>query len=294
MLRSMTGFGSAIGKVEGIEYAVEIRSVNHRYFKASVKLPESWAGADVEIEQKLRHALQRGAITCTVRMKIPDDKAACRVNAAALNSYIEQLRYLEVEANPTMRIDLAALLQLPGVCEPPGLEEIIASTHDDLMHLADKALEHCWPCDRAEGAALRQDLLANCQVIRDNLKTVSARAPHVVQEYHVKLASRVAELTRAARIQLDQEPARSARWPSSPSAATSPRRSRDSPATWTSSAPPLTAPSPPGESSTSSPRKCSARPTPSARNPPTPKSPATVVEIKTAIDRIKEQAANAE
>ncbi len=91
MLRSMTGFGSAIGKVEGIEYAVEIRSVNHRYFKASVKLPESWAGADVEIEQKLRHALQRGAITCTVRMKIPDDKAACRVNAAALNSYIEQL-----------------------------------------------------------------------------------------------------------------------------------------------------------------------------------------------------------
>ncbi len=104
-----------------------------------------------------------------------------------------------------MRIDLAALLQLPGVCEPPGLEEIIASTHDDLMHLADKALEQLLAMRRAEGAALRQDLLANCQVIRDNLKTVSARAPHVVQEYHVKLASRVAELTRAAQIQLDQE-----------------------------------------------------------------------------------------
>jgi uncharacterized protein (TIGR00255 family) len=201
----MTGFGSAGGHVEGIEYAVEIRSVNHRYFKTNVKLPESWASADVEIEQKLRHKLMRGSITCTVRMKIPSDKAAYRVNTVALNSYIDQLRGVEIEANPTMRIDLGSLLQLPGVCEPPGLEEMIESTHDDLMRLIDQALEQLLRMRQEEGKALRADLLANCKVIQDNLKVVMSRAPDVVREYHGRLAARVAELTQSAQIRLDEE-----------------------------------------------------------------------------------------
>jgi uncharacterized protein (TIGR00255 family) len=205
MLRSMTGFGSAGGRVEGIEYAVEIRSVNHRYFKAAIKLPESWASADVEIEQKLRHKLQRGAVTCTVRMKIPDDQAAYRVNTVALNSYIEQLRGLEIEANPTMRIELGALLQLPGVCEPPPLEEMIASTHDRLMGFIDQALEQLLQMRQREGGALRDDLLVNCDVIGESLKIVSARAPEVLREYHARLAARVAELTHAAQIKLDED-----------------------------------------------------------------------------------------
>ncbi len=205
MLRSMTGFGSASGQVDGIEYAVELRSVNNRYFKLASKLPESWAGIEVEVEQLLRRELSRGTITCTVRMKIPDDKAACRVNVAALSSYIDQLRVLEIEGNPRLRIDLGSLLQLPGVCEPPPIEELVQATHDTLMGLVRDALARLIEMRRREGQALKQDLLGNCTVIDENLAVVAQRSPDVVKEYHARLASRVAELTHAGQINLDQE-----------------------------------------------------------------------------------------
>ena len=137
-------------------------------------------------------------------MKIPDDQTAYRVNTAALNSYIDQLRMVEADANPTLRIELGALLQLPGVCVPPPLEERIASTHDALMRLIDQALEQLLQMRRHEGQALREDLLANCKVIRENLKIVSVRAGGG-EGVSRRLAARVAELTHAAQIKLDED-----------------------------------------------------------------------------------------
>ena len=62
--------------------------VRYNNVKAAIKLPESWASAEVEFEQLLRKRLYRGTVTLTVRMKIPDEQAAYRVNVAALTSYI--------------------------------------------------------------------------------------------------------------------------------------------------------------------------------------------------------------
>lgn len=205
MLRSMTGYGGAIGQVDGIEYAVELRSVNHRYFKATVKLPESWTGAEIEIEQILRQRVYRGSVTLTVRMRIPDEKAAYRVNTVALRNYVDQLQSLEIEGNPTLRIDLGTLLQLPGVCEPPPMEDIVETTHDGLIKLIEAALDEMMKMRETEGNALRADLLNNCRVIDESLAIVAKRAPDVVREYHQRLTQRVNELTAAAQITIDQE-----------------------------------------------------------------------------------------
>lgn len=155
MLRSMTGFGSTMGNVNGIEYAVEVRSVNNRYFKPVLKLPESWGGAEVEIEQLLRKNVYRGSVTLTVRMRLPDDRSACRVNTAALTSYIDQLKGLEIEANPTMRIDIGSLLLLPGVCEQPPVQELIQSTHDELLALSRRPWATWSRCVRSRARPLR-------------------------------------------------------------------------------------------------------------------------------------------
>ena len=80
MLLSMTGFGSIHGQVEGVEYAVEVRSVNNRYLKCVIKLPESWGHAESEIEKMIRSRITRGTITLSVRMKVPDEQASYRVN----------------------------------------------------------------------------------------------------------------------------------------------------------------------------------------------------------------------
>ena len=205
MLRSMTGFGAVTGKVDGVEYTVEVRSVNNRYFKVSIKLPEGLGAVEPAIETMLRDGLNRGSVTVTLRMRLPAEQAAGHVNVAALNRYLEQLKAFEIDANPTLRIDLAALLQLPGVCESPPLEEMLRRTQDGLLSLVGEALARAIEMRCREGQALQVDLLENCDLIEKNVAEVAKRAPDVVADYQRRLAGRVTELTHAGNVQIDQD-----------------------------------------------------------------------------------------
>lgn len=195
MLRSMTGFGSAAGCVEGVQFTVEVRSVNNRYLKPVIKLPEYWASAEAEVESLLRRQINRGTVTLNVRVKLPDEQAAHRVNTAALASYIEQLKVLEVDANPTMRIDLAALLALPGVCEPPPIEDLCQQTKAGLMKLVEQALADLARMRSREGGALGKELKAHCKLLLKQAGVVNQKAPKVVEDYRDRLTARIGELT---------------------------------------------------------------------------------------------------
>lgn len=205
MLRSMTGFGAVQGRVEGVEYSVEIRSVNNRYFKAAIRLPESWANIEAEIEKLLRGKLTRGTITLTLRMKLPEEQAVYRLNTAAMTGYLEQIRPLLVEPNPLLRVDLGSLVQLPGVCEPPELSELLEKSAEGLMALVVQALEQLLGMRQKEGRLLKADLQGQCEVLERDLVEVAARSPRVVKDYQQRLTERVAELTAAGRVEIDEE-----------------------------------------------------------------------------------------
>ncbi len=205
MLRSMTGFGSASGQVESISYVVEVRSVNNRYLKISCKLPDFLAAAESEIEALIRHRVQRGTLSLSVQTRLPEDRAAGRVNAAVLSNYLDQLRMIDAEGNPMLRVDLATLMQLPGVCEPPSLEGLVESTREGLLALVAQAIENLANMRRKEGDNLKADLLGNCEEVERNLAAIAEVAPKVVVDYHDRLAVRVAELTRAAKINIDED-----------------------------------------------------------------------------------------
>lgn len=205
MLRSMTGFGSATGVVDGVEFSVEIRSVNNRYLRTIVKLPESWMHAEAEAEKLLRNELHRGHVTLSVRMKVSDEQAAYRVNTSALRKYIDQMKVLETDGGLTLRIDLGSLLQLPGVCEPPPMDEICRRTRDGLMKLIAQAVGQLVEMRKQEGRAIEDDLFARCDQVEKGLAVVSERSPLVVQDYRDRLFARVKELTDSGEISLDAE-----------------------------------------------------------------------------------------
>lgn len=69
MIVSMTGFGDATAQKDGTHYSVEIRSLNNRYFKPTIKLPETVSGLEPELESMLREKLGRGSITCILKMR---------------------------------------------------------------------------------------------------------------------------------------------------------------------------------------------------------------------------------
>src|SRR5438309_2907956 len=141
MIVSMTGFGDATAESEGTHYAVEIRSLNNRFFKPVIKLPENISGLEPETESTLREHLGRGSITFILKMRMDSAEAAYHINVPALKAYLEQLQ--EVKGLDRMvQIDLASLVQLPGVCQEPRDEGDEIERHGPFVReLTKKAIE---------------------------------------------------------------------------------------------------------------------------------------------------------
>src|SRR5687768_17845761 len=118
MIVSMTGFGDASAERNGTHYAVEVRSLNNRFFKAVIKLPDHVSGLEPELETMLREGLGRGSITYILKMRTDSAEAAYHINTQALKAYLEQLQAVK-GLDRLVQIDLASLVQLPGVCQEP-------------------------------------------------------------------------------------------------------------------------------------------------------------------------------
>src|SRR4051795_8948045 len=132
MIVSMTGFGDAAAERNGTHYAVEIRSLNNRFFKPVIKLPENVSGLEPELETILREHLGRGSITFILKMRIDSAEAAYHINTQALKAYLEQLQ--EVKGLDRLgTIDLASPVQLPGGGPEPRDETDEIARHGDTI-----------------------------------------------------------------------------------------------------------------------------------------------------------------
>ncbi|MEE8170538.1 MAG: YicC/YloC family endoribonuclease [Phycisphaerae bacterium] len=205
MILSMTGYGAATAVTDGVSYSVEIRSLNNRHFKATIKLPEGLQSLELEIDKRLRGKLTRGSITFSLRMRDTSSTAAYDVNIAAIRSYVEQLSAVQPAEGRTT-IDLASLLDLPGVCDVPQL------TDDDrrrraavIERVAAEAVSELLVMRRREGAAMLTHLQAECDAIRRQADAVRVRAPVVLEEYLQRLQTRVNRLLSQAQLDLDKD-----------------------------------------------------------------------------------------
>lgn len=206
MILSMTGYGSAEMTHEGVAYAVEIRSVNHRYLKLSLKLPEQLQFAEVEIESQARRRISRGSVNLTVRTRSESAGAIRSLNMGVVQSYVDQLTTARLPANVEPTLDLAALALLPGATDAAEVDE--ATRHavtGVLVQLVDKALLALLDMRRQEGRTLAEELTGIVDHIRRELLTVAGRAPKVVEEYFERLRSRVAILLKSAELELQAD-----------------------------------------------------------------------------------------
>ncbi len=201
MILSMTGYGEVQRSVDGVSYALELRSLNNRYFKASIKLPEHLSVFEPEVEKQLRERLTRGTVSYSLRVRDTRASAAQEVNVAALQSYVDQLAM--VKPNAAVRVDIGAMLELPGVIQPP---EITEKEYERLGKLVEamtvEGLDKLMEMRRTEGEALRDDLLKQCESIRSHLGAVQQRSPAVLEEYHQRLLNRTNDLLSNSTLEL--------------------------------------------------------------------------------------------
>lgn len=201
----MTGFGEATLEEASQHFHAEIRSVNNRYFKASIHLPEEFAFIEPDIERILRTRLTRGTITFRLRIRNLTDAAAVEINAAAVRAYVTQLRAAASDAAGTT-IDLATLATLPGVCQPVELsDEARERAVTVVTKLLDGALGRLIAMRTAEGAALAEDLRQHCVRVETHLGSIRGRVGFVVEEYRKRLMQRVNELIADTGVRLAEE-----------------------------------------------------------------------------------------
>ncbi len=207
MILSMTGYGDVHHAEGGVAYALEVRSLNNRYFKVTIKLPEHLTVFEGDVEKLLRARLTRGSVTYTLRVRDNSAEAAQDINIAALHRYVSQLS--QVPAGDTLRIDLAALLALPGVCQPPEISDADRERQWKVSEaLTAQALDRLLEMRRLDGRAVRDDLVGQCERIRQNLARVAERAPVVLKEYHQRLIQRANNLLNEARLKLELDDVR--------------------------------------------------------------------------------------
>ena len=206
MINSMTGYGEAAGEINGVTYSVEIRTVNNRYLKTSVKLPDSVAFLEEDIDKLLRRNLSRGTVGYVLRLRNVSTNVLFDINEAALQAYMEKLGRVASSADIKCPIDIGGLLTIPGVLEPisPGEEEA-EQVKQVVLSVTQEAMEKLKQMRADEGAALAADLDSHCEAIKQDLKQIRARSGVVLQQYEKKLKRRVDELLAEAKLRLDEE-----------------------------------------------------------------------------------------
>lgn len=202
----MTGFGDAEGQLNGVTYTVEIKTVNSRYLKANIKLPETVAFLEEAIEKLLRKNLSRGTVNYVLRLKNAPANALFDIDEPALKTLMETLNRIATSANIQCPIDIGTLLNLPGIVEPASPDEEIAEQiKKTVLDISLEAIEKLKQMRAAEGTALEADLKQNCSAIKQDLERIRDRGEIVLQRYAERLQKRVNELLAEAKLKLDED-----------------------------------------------------------------------------------------
>ena len=204
MLLSMTGFGEAQAQQDELAISVEVRCVNSRYLKLSTRLAEGYSSLEPQVEAVVRKRIRRGTIQVSVRIirdKSPDEY---RINADVLGRYRHQINSISEELDASRPIELESLLLLPGVVSEDAGRFTNAAESWPLVHdtLA-AALSNLDQMRSEEGRAMAQDLKANLQAVTTSLDEVQTRAPLVAEAYRDRLTDRLNRIIAEHDVALD-------------------------------------------------------------------------------------------
>lgn len=204
MLLSMTGFGEAHLQEGELSVAVEVRSVNSRYFKLSFKCPEAYSVLEGEVEGVVRSAVRRGTVQVSLRVDRAHSPEDYRLNVGVLAAYRRQLETLHNEWHVAGSVPLENLLMLPGVVEESLPRGGAAQEDWPLVRRAlEGAIQALDRMRRDEGEAMSRDLRTNAEQVAAGLQVVEGRAPQVAAAYRGRLEERLRKTLTEYQVTLD-------------------------------------------------------------------------------------------
>jgi len=198
----MTGFGSGEAATPTARYAVEIRSVNHRFCEIVVRAPRDLAAFEERVRSLVQERILRGRIEVAI---IRDDHGkrprTVKTDIDLATAYQSALNDLKQALSISGSLDLATLLTLPELVKIEEQKEDLEAAWPTIAKAIGAALDRLLTMREQEGARLAVDLLKRIARLTEVIMDIEVRAPLVVQEYHSRLSRRVHEL--AAGVSVD-------------------------------------------------------------------------------------------
>lgn len=203
----MTGFGVARRALKGLVIDVEARTVNHRFLQVKARLPGDLASLESDLEAAVRDRLRRGAVSLTVQVsRRSDDAPAAAINLQHARAVAAGLRKLARELKLPGEIRLQDVASAPGVLgaqadslagEPAVREATVAA--------AGEAIDRVTGMREREGAALAAELRGHVGAMRESVDRIERRAPTFVAEYRDRLRGRLEDLLAGTRATVREE-----------------------------------------------------------------------------------------
>lgn len=200
---SMTGFGESHCQQDDLMVAVEVRTINNRYLKLSLRVSDGYGALEPEIESIIRKRIHRGTVQVTIRIVRGRAEDLYRINAEVLEGYRRQIDSIRQRWGSSEPVGLESLLALPGVVNEdtlaiPEAEQdwpVIRSTLEAAIDAMDRMRLD-------EGRAMTVDLRANCRQVGDCLTVIQKLAPLVAEGYRTRLEERLNKILAEYQVSL--------------------------------------------------------------------------------------------
>lgn len=192
----MTGFGKGEARFKSGKVTVEIKTVNHKFFDASLKLPNGIIAFEDKIKEILQKKLKRGKIN----LNLTHDGAFLKNGKIAINkkcakNYYSELEALKKHLGLQEEINLKDIIALPGVVSFDSMETGLESFWPKIKKAIDMAIDRLIVDREKEGKALYKDLTDRTKKIGKMLAVIKSRAHLNIDEYRKRFADRVKDLT---------------------------------------------------------------------------------------------------
>ncbi|MDR4505798.1 MAG: YicC family protein [Candidatus Scalindua sp.] len=208
MIKSMTGFGSAESKSDDKTVHVEIRSLNNKYLKINTKIPESLTGFEDRIGKLLKAVLMRGTVNLSIDYKVLKQEPRCFINKDVLKEYYQLISEIRDEISFKQDVSFESLIALPGVLEYKkdiGDEVSGDDGWTELEALIRSAIQDLDAMKQAEGENLQLDIEKWTKRISLLTDSIESESGSVVQKYRDRIQKRVQSLLEGTGIGIETE-----------------------------------------------------------------------------------------
>lgn len=197
MIKSMTGFGRSTYENEGREYIIEIKSVNNRFTDINIKMPRNLNYLEEKIRKQILSNISRGKVEVSIQLNNNSDLGKkINLNTDIAKKYVEELKKLSEETNIIDNINIMDVARFPDVLNIRIDEEAEEVIEKELFTALDSAINSFLDMRQKEGSKTKVDLENRIEVIKQKIEQISSISAGLVDEYVVKLETRIKELLK--------------------------------------------------------------------------------------------------